>query len=172
MIVMITWTEEQLTKILQSNPALRINPQYTQPVRKKKSLPRDPKVILPPMKFYEVERPIKVILPFTYPSLNRTNSMNPFERAERKKEFEDAVRWELFRWKILGFRSQVRLEVTVYKPVFRHRDRDNFCYKWLKDALKGVVIIDDDPRYVYDVPVEFEKGKERIEVRIIPVKEN
>jgi Holliday junction resolvase RusA-like endonuclease len=169
---MITWTEEQLQKQLKANPALRINPKYSQLEKIKRCVPKSPKIILPPMRFYEVERPIKLVLPFSYPSLNKTNSMNRWERAKKKKEFEDAVRWELFLWKIIGFHSLVKLEVTVYKPVFRYRDRDNFCYKWLKDALKGVVIIDDDPRYVYDVPVEFEKGKERIEVKIIPVKED
>lgn len=167
------WTEQQLAKRLESNPALRLNEKLSQPAKKdKKTVSKKPKANLPPMKFYEVERPITIILPFTYPSLNKTNGMNHWKRAKMKKEFEDAVRLELSLLKIRGFHSLVKLEVTVYKPVIRYRDRDNFCYKWLKDALKGIVFIDDDPRYVYDVPVEFAKGKEHMEVRIIPVRLN
>jgi Holliday junction resolvase RusA-like endonuclease len=168
---MITWTEEQLTKILQSNPALRIDLKYSQPARKKHSLPRSPRIVLPPMRFYEVERPVRIIFPFTYPSLNRMLRMNWYERKRQEDEFRDAVRWELALNKIIGFRAPVVLEVKVYHPTIRFRDRDNYCMKWLKDALKGIVIVDDDPRYVAAEQVEFEKGKARIELRIMPVKE-
>jgi Holliday junction resolvase RusA-like endonuclease len=164
------WTEQQLVKCLESNPALRLNEKLSQPAKKsKKCVPKNPRVILPPMKFYEVEQPVRIWLPFTYPSLNKTKRMNQYAAWKAEREFRDAVRWELILNKIQGFRSLVRMEVTIFKPVLRHKDRDNFNYKWLKDAIKGIVIIDDDPRYVYDVPVEFAKGKEHMEVRIIPI---
>lgn len=169
---MLKWTEKQLQERLDKNPALRINPKFTTPVKEdmKRPIPKMPRMVLPPMRFYEEEKPVKVILPFTYPSLNKMLRMNWYERKRQEDEFRDAVRWYLAMYRIIGFRSQVILEVTVFKPVLRYRDTDNYCYKWLKDAMKGLVIIDDDPRYVIEKPVKFEKGKPRMEIRITPLR--
>lgn len=172
---MLNWTEKELAECLAKNPALRVNPKYSVPEKSakddvKRSIPKRTRIILPPMKFYEYEEPIRFILPFVYPSLNKTLRMNRWKRKRQEDEFRDAVRWYLMLYKIRGFRSKIILEVKVSMPVLRHRDTDNYCYKWLKDAIKGIVIIDDDPRYVVEKPVVFEKGKLKMEVRITPIK--
>jgi Holliday junction resolvase RusA-like endonuclease len=167
----ITWTEAELKERLEKNPALRINERYSQPVKKRKpAAPKIPKIAtLPPMRFYLQELPVKLFLPFVYPSLNKWTRMHWAEKKHIEDEFRDEVRWEIIRNQILGFRSRVSIQVTIYHPVNRHRDSDNFCYKWLKDALKGIVIIDDDPRYVEDLPVQFAKGKKHMDVWIRPI---
>jgi len=169
---MLNWTEKQLEERLAKNPALRINPKYTAPVKddSKRPIPKRPRLVLPPMRFYEVEEPVKVTLPFTYPSLNKMLRMNWYERKQQENEFRDAVRWYLAMYKVVGFRSPVIVEAVIYHPRIRFRDRDNYCMKWLKDAIKGIVIVDDDPRYVAQEKVEFQKGKAKIELQITPVK--
>ena len=164
-----SWSEQQLQQALESNPALQINEQFSQPAKKRSKAIKRPKIELPPMKFYENEQPIRIWLPVTVPSLNRILRMNRWERKKQEDEFRDAVRWELMIDKILGFRSPVILNITIFNPVMRHRDRDNYL-KWVKDSIKGIIIVDDDPRYLAQETVEFAKGKAHIELRIIPVK--
>jgi Holliday junction resolvase RusA-like endonuclease len=167
----VIWTEAQLKERLDKNPALRINERYSQPVKKRKVVaPKVSKIAtLPPMRFYLQELPVKLFLPFVYPSLNKWTRMNRWERKRVEDEFRDEVRWEIIRNQIMGFKCKVSIQVIIYHPVDRYRDRDNYCYKWLKDALKGIVIIDDDPRYVEDLPVQFAKGKKHMDVWIRPI---
>jgi Holliday junction resolvase RusA-like endonuclease len=175
------WTEKELAAALKSNPAIRINEKHSmsaqgKKTKKKNCISKKPKVILPPMKFYTdyaggKEQTVKLFLPFTYPSLNKTKRMSTFAAWKAEAEFRDAVRWELLVNKILGFRQMVHLAVVIFHPKKRKRDDENYNYKWLKDALKGIVFVDDDHDHVRDEPVEFKKGKPHIEVYIIPASE-
>lgn len=166
---MLNWTEEQLTKALEKNPALRINERYSMPAKpKKKNVgPRAPKLSAAPLKYYDIELPIRIHLAHVPPSLNEILRMNPWVRAKEEEEFRNAVRWDLKVQNVKAFRSPVDLLIVIYFPQMRHRDRDNYL-KWTKDALKGIVFIDDDPRYIASEDVEFKKGKKRMEVIIHP----
>lgn len=166
----VNWSESELKERLEKNPQLRINEKFSQSAKKKKKVCRPaPRIKLQPLKFYENELPIKLFLPFVYPSLNRWTRLHWAEKKRIEDEFRDEVRWEAIQQGIRGFKSRVSIQVILYHPVERHRDYENYCYKWLKDSLKGIAIIDDDPRYVLDLLPEFRKGKKRMEVWIRPI---
>jgi Holliday junction resolvase RusA-like endonuclease len=165
----VNWTQKQFDEMLNKNPALRIDEQHSQPARAGPKKPKRPKIQPPPLKFYEIERPIKLFIPFVPPSLNRILAMNQWERRKLKEEFVNDMRWELMVNKVKCFRSSVIIIITIFHPVVRRRDPDNY-QKWLLDSLKGVLIVDDSPEYLAEpVRVDFRKGKKHMEIRVIPV---
>jgi Holliday junction resolvase RusA-like endonuclease len=94
--------------------------------------------------------------------------MNQWERRKLKEEFVNDMRWELMFNKVKCFKSPVSLIITLYYPVERRRDKDNYL-KFLLDSLRGVLIIDDSPEFLKDVRVEFAKGKKHMEIQVIPI---
>lgn len=166
----ICWDEKHLEEVLTRNPAIKINKKYSMPLKGKSNRKKVIKAIKETMVFYGPgeEHPIKITFPFVYPSLNKILRMNRWQRKKLEDEFREMVRWKLKVNNIKGFRTPVSIMVIIYFPILRRRDRDNFCFKWLKDALKGIVIIDDEPRYVESEKVDFDKGEKRMEVFITP----
>jgi Holliday junction resolvase RusA-like endonuclease len=166
----LRYTEKQLDEILRKNPGVRINERYSQLTPKKfLKKPKRPKMQPPPLKFYDIEHQIKLFIPFTPPSLNRVLAMNEWERRKLKEEFVNDMWWSLMYNKVRCFRSPVIIIVTLFFPVMRTRDEDNYL-KWLLDSLKGVLIVDDSPEYLAGpVRVKFEKGKKHMEIKVIPI---
>lgn len=163
----LTFSKKQFDKIMQNNPALKIDEKHSQPARAGPKKGRS-KGLVVPIQYYETERPIKLNIPFVPPSLNRILSMNPWERRKLKEEFVKDMHWELIRNKVKCFRAPVELKITLFYPVERWRDPDNY-QKWLLDSLKGVLIVDDSPEYLAEsVRVEFQKGKKHMEIQVIP----
>jgi Holliday junction resolvase RusA-like endonuclease len=166
----LRYTEKQLDEMLQKNPLIKINERYSQLSNKSKNpkKPKRPKIQPPPLRYYDIERPIKLFIPFVPPSLNRVLAMNQWERRKLKEEFVNDIRWMLMYNKVRCFRSPVVLLVTLFYSVERRRDKDNYL-KWLLDSLRGVLIVDDSPEYLEDVQVKFEKGKKHMEIKVIPI---
>jgi Holliday junction resolvase RusA-like endonuclease len=166
----LRYTEKQLDEILKKNPAIHINERYSQLTPKKfPKKPKRPKMQTPQLRFYDFERPIKLFVPFVPPSLNQVLAMNPWERRKLKEEFVNDMWWVLMHNKVRCFRSLVIIIVTLFFPVMRTRDEDNYL-KWLLDSLKGVLIVDDSPEYLAEpIRVKFEKGKKHMEIKVIPI---
>jgi hypothetical protein len=116
------------------------------------------KALIESMRYYpEGEEPeVMIRIPSVPPSLNRLNTMHWGVRRAKYKAFEELVRTIIAVRRIKAYRCPVELLVTCVFPTKRNRDRDNYCFKWLKDALKYVVLRDDDPRYVVREEVEFD----------------
>lgn len=166
----VNWTRKELEEALKKNPAIRINSKYSMPPReaKKASRGRLPSQTVLDVPFYEKEFPIRIHLPYVPPSLNKTTGGNRYAVNAAKQDFIDEVRWDLKLAGVKKFRGKVRILMLFYFPVYRERDRENFM-KWIKDAIKGWVFVDDSTAFIEWESVEFPKGKKRTELLVEPV---
>lgn len=85
-------------------------------------------------------------------------------RAHWTKEVEmvryahESVMEALSKMKWSPYKAKVDIRIVAYLK--RPMDSDNVCDKLLIDAIKHYgVILEDDPRYVYDATTHAEKAK-------------
>ena len=113
-------------------------------------------------------------IPFLYPSLNETKTMNRWEYSRRKKEFATVCAFALNEQNIRPFHCPVKLTVDLCFKKKRRRDLDNYTIKFLADALVECGIIPDDstdwmPESA-DIQIFSGEPEEKVDVRIERIK--
>jgi hypothetical protein len=117
-----------------------------------------------------------VVIPNINPRLPSWNTfyggVNYHLRTKIKKTWAEIVRAALFENGYEMFDESVDVTIVAYYKG-RVPDSDNLCAKVIIDPLIGLVIKDDDRRYVRRVTLESRHDKEnpRIVLRISPTKE-
>ena len=95
------------------------------------------------------------------------------KRASLATNVHLTVRSEIYGRPIPDFDGPVDITVTAYLKG-QMIDADNICAKMYIDALKELVITDDDPRYVRSVTTMSVRDKEnpRVEIEVVLAKQN
>jgi Holliday junction resolvase RusA-like endonuclease len=111
----------------------------------------------------------KFVLPFVARSLNQWTRQHRFKAAREKKRIGAITRACLLSQGARLFHGPVEIEFLLVFRTNRNRDIDNYGQKFVTDALKGVIIEDDNSNIVRDVRIRFavEPGcEERTEITV------
>jgi len=87
------------------------------------------------------------------------------ERAKEVIRVKTLVKYSLKPHQRKMFFKRVNIFITVYFE-YHSQDSSNICAKLYEDGLKGVVIFDDNPKYVGIVATESKVSKENPRVEI------
>ena len=105
-------------------------------------------------------------IPFPPPSLNVWKNWHWSKQAEFKTELAEAIRLLAIERRLPQF-HQARIEITHYFKTKRRRDTDNYCQKFIGDALVRAGILNDDNTELVEVPepvLKVDKERPRTEI--------
>jgi Holliday junction resolvase RusA-like endonuclease len=112
---------------------------------------------------------MKITLYDTPPSLNQWGGMNRYAKARLKAQWEKDIYYGAFGQRPREPMRLARVRITIFFPVKRRRDKDNYSPKFILDGLVKARIIEDDRDEVIGQPeICFSSAtKPRTEIEVI-----